>query len=171
MTVDPQESDPPKPNLARILATWFGTGGLPVAPGTWGSLAAIPIALIAVMIGGQFLLMALILIGFVIGVWASGRLAAFYHLRDPQQVVIDEVVGQWLAILPIALDWRFYPVAFVLFRFADIIKPWPLKDLEKLHGGVGIMADDVGAGVYAGAITWMVAVWFGSKNSLPILFG
>ena len=86
-------------------------------------------------------------------------------------VVIDEVVGQWLAILPLALDWRFYPVAFVLFRFADITKPWPLRDLERLHGGVGIMADDVGAGVYAGALTWLIAVWLGSQGTIPTLFG
>ncbi|HCP01234.1 MAG: phosphatidylglycerophosphatase A [Alphaproteobacteria bacterium] len=170
MTHDPQP-DAPDPRVARMIATLFGAGDLPLAPGTWGSLAAIPLALLAVIIGGQLLLAALILIGFVIGVWASGRLAAFHRLRDPQRVVIDEVIGQWVAILPLALDWRFYPVAFVLFRFADITKPWPLKSLERLPGGVGIMADDVGAGVYAGALTWLIAVWFGSQNTLPTLFG
>ncbi|MGB0625302.1 MAG: phosphatidylglycerophosphatase A [Alphaproteobacteria bacterium] len=170
MTTEP-DPDIREPRLARLLATWFGAGDLPGAPGTWGSLAALPFALVAVMIGGQFLLMALILVGFVAGVWASGKLAAYHRLQDPQRVVIDEVVGQWLAILPLALDWRFYPVAFVLFRFADITKPWPLKDLERLHGGVGIMADDVGAGVYAGALTWLIAVWLGSQGTIPTLFG
>jgi len=170
MTSDPQ-TEPSEPRLARMLATWFGAGDLPGAPGTWGSLAALPFAVIAVMIGGQFLLMVLILIGFVVGVWASGRLASFHRLRDPQRVVIDEVIGQWLAILPVAFDWRFYVVAFVLFRFADITKPWPLKDLEKLHGGVGIMADDIGASVYAGALTWLIAVWLGTAGTLPTLFG
>ena len=163
--------DTKEPRLARMLATCFGAGDLPGAPGTWGSIAALPMAVIAVMIGGQFLLMALILFGFVVGVWASGKLAAFHRLEDPQRVVIDEVIGQWLAILPVALDWRFYVVAFVLFRFADITKPWPLKDLEKLHGGVGIMADDVGAGVYAGVLTWLIAVWLGTAGTLPTLFG
>jgi len=166
-----EKTDLPEPKLARMLATWFGAGDLPGAPGTWGSLAAIPVALVAVMIGGQFLLMALILVGFIVGVWASGKLATFHRLEDPQRVVIDEVVGQWLAILPLALDWRFYPVAFVLFRFADITKPWPLKGLERLNGGVGIMADDIGAGVYAGVLTWLIAVWLGSQSTLPTLFG
>jgi len=170
MTTEP-DPDTREPRRARLLATWFGAGDLPGAPGTWGSLAALPFALVAVMIGGQFLLMALILVGFVVGVWASGKLATYHRLQDPQRVVIDEVVGQWLAILPLALDWRFYPVAFVLFRFADITKPWPLKDLERLHGGVGIMADDVGAGVYAGALTWLIAVWLGSQGTIPTLFG
>jgi len=170
MTTEP-DPDTREPRLARLLATLFGAGDLPGAPGTWGSLAALPFALVAVMIGGQFLLMALILVGFVVGVWASGKLATYHRLQDPQRVVIDEVVGQWLAILPLALDWRFYPVAFVLFRFADITKPWPLKDLERLHGGVGIMADDVGAGVYAGALTWLIAVWLGSQGTIPTLFG
>ena len=160
-----------EPRLARLLATCFGAGDLPVAPGTWGSIVALPLAVIAVMIGGQFLLMALILVGFIVGVWASGRLAAFHRMEDPQRIVIDEVIGQWLAILPIAFDWRFYIVAFVLFRFADITKPWPLKDLERLRGGLGIMADDVGAGVYAGALTWLIAVWLGTAGNLPSLFG
>ena len=120
MTIKPKQHGAPEPKIARMLATWFSTGDLPGAPGTWGSLAALPFALFAVVIGGQFLLMALILIGFVVGVWASGQLATFHRLQDPQRVVIDEVVGQWLAVLPLALDWRYYPVAFVLFRFADI---------------------------------------------------
>ncbi|MBS27500.1 MAG: phosphatidylglycerophosphatase A [Alphaproteobacteria bacterium] len=161
----------PPPRLAQALSTSFGAGDLPGAPGTWGSLAALPFAVIAVLLGGQILLMALILVGFVVGVWASGRLAAHHRLEDPQRVVIDEVIGQWLAILPVALDWRYYIVAFVLFRFADITKPWPLKNLERLPGGVGIMADDIGAGVYAGILTWLIAVWLGSTGTLPTLFG
>ena len=79
-----QHTEPSEPRLARMLSTWFGAGDLPGAPGTWGSIAALPFAIIAVMIGGQFLLMALILIGFVVGVWASGRLASFHRLQDPQ---------------------------------------------------------------------------------------
>jgi phosphatidylglycerophosphatase A len=160
-----------EPRLARLIATWFGAGDLPGAPGTWGSLAALPFAALAVFVGGQYLLAALVIGGFLVGVWASGKLATFHRLEDPQRVVIDEVIGQWLAILPVAFDWRYYAVAFVLFRFADITKPWPLKNLEKLPGGAGIMADDIGAGVYAGVLTWVIAVLLGTAGTLPTLFG
>lgn len=165
------ETHTPEPRWARIIATWFGAGDLPGAPGTWGSLAALPFALFIVFLGGQYLLAACVLIAFVAGVWASGKLANFHRLEDPQRVVIDEVAGQWLAILPIALDWRYYLVAFLLFRFLDITKPWPLKNLEKMPGGLGIMADDIGAGVYAGILTWIIALWLGTAGTLPTLFG
>lgn len=160
-----------EPRLARMIATWFGAGDLPVAPGTWGSLAALPCALVIVFIGGQYLLAASVLIAFFAGVWASGKLAAYHRMEDPQRVVIDEVAGQWLAILPVAYDWRFYPVAFILFRFLDITKPWPIRRFEEFPGGVGIMADDIGAGVYAGVLTWMIGVWLGTAGTLPTLFG
>jgi phosphatidylglycerophosphatase A len=161
----------PEPRLARMIATWFGAGDLPGAPGTWGSLAAIPFAILIVLVGGQLLLAVAVLIAFVVGIWASGKLATFHRLEDPQRVVIDEVAGQWLAILPIALDWRYYVVAFLLFRFLDITKPWPLKDFERMPGGLGIMADDIGAGIYAGILTWLIAFWLGSAGTVPTLFG
>jgi phosphatidylglycerophosphatase A len=163
--------NPSEPRLARIIATWFGAGDLPGAPGTWGSLAALPLAVIIVFLGGQTLLAAFVLIAFIAGVWASGKLARFHRLEDPQRVVIDEVAGQWLAILPVALDWRYYLVAFLLFRFLDITKPWPLKNFERMPGGLGIMADDIGAGVYAGILTWLIAFWLGTAKTLPSLFG
>ena len=161
-----------EPRLARLLATWFGAGDLPGAPGTWGSLAALPFAALIVLIGGQYLL-APFLCWWPLssGVWASGKLATFHRLKDPQRIVIDEVAGQWLAILPVALDWRYYVVAFVLFRFLDITKPWPLKNFERMPGGLGIMADDIGAGVYAGILTWIIAFWLGTAGNMPTLFG
>jgi phosphatidylglycerophosphatase A len=165
------EQTPGEPHLARLLATWFGVGDLPGAPGTWGSIAAIPFAVVIVLVGGQYLLAVFVLITFVVGIWASGKLASFHRMEDPQRVVIDEVAGQWLAILPVALDWRFYLIAFVLFRFLDITKPWPLKNLERMPGGLGIMADDIGAGVYAGVLTWLIAVLLGTVENMPTLFG
>jgi len=160
-----------EPRLARLFATWFGAGDLPGAPGTWGSLAALPFAVLIVLVGGQYLLAVFVLIAFVVGVWASGKLATFHRQEDPQRVVIDEVAGQWLAILPVALDWHYYLVAFLLFRFLDITKPWPLKKLEAMPGGLGIMADDIGAGVYAGILTWLIAFWLGTTGNMPTLFG
>jgi phosphatidylglycerophosphatase A len=111
------------------------------------------------------------LLAFVSGVWASGRYARAIGRGDPGSVVIDEIAGQWLAILPVALDWRYYIVAFVLFRFTDITKPWPCRAAERAPGGVGIMLDDIVAGVYAGVLTWLIAVWLGAAQTLPSLFG
>lgn len=159
------------PRLARLIATWFGAGDLPGAPGTWGSLAALPCAAVLVVLGGQYLLAVGVLVAFFAGVWAGGKVAAWHRLKDPGLIVIDEVAGQWLALLPVAYDWRFYPVAFVLFRFADITKPWPCNRLERAPGGVGIMADDMAAGVYAGILTWLIAVWLGAGATIPTLFG
>lgn len=171
MSVPEAGEKPHPPRLARLIATWFGAGDLPGAPGTWGSLAALPAALALVLLGGQYLLAVFVLVAFVAGVWAAGQLASFHRQEDPQRVVIDEVAGQWLAILPVALDWRYYVVAFLLFRFLDITKPWPLRKLERLPGGVGIMADDIGAGIYAGILTWLIALWLGTAGTLPTLFG
>ena len=157
--------------LVSFLATGGGSGNLPVAPGTWGSLAALPCAAVLAILGGPWLLALAILLAFVVGVWASGKYATAIGLGDPGSVVIDEFAGQWLAILPVALDWRYYVVAFVLFRFTDITKPWPCKPAERMPGGLGIMLDDIVAGIYAGVLTWLIAVWLGAAKTLPTLFG
>jgi len=111
------------------------------------------------------------LLAFIAGVWAAGIYATASGQKDPGSVVIDEIAGQWLAILPIAYDWRFYIVAFVLFRFTDITKPWPCRRAERAPDGLGIMLDDVIAGVYAGILTWIIAAWLGAARTLPTLFG
>jgi phosphatidylglycerophosphatase A len=157
--------------LVWFLATGGGSGDLPKAPGTWGSLAALPCAVLLVMLGGQWLLALAVLLAFVVGVWASGKYAEAIGLGDPGSVVIDEFAGQWLAILPLALDWRYYIVAFILFRLFDITKPWPCRAAERFPGGVGIMLDDIVAGLYAGILTWLIAVWLGAGKTLPTLFG
>ncbi len=160
--------------LVSFIATGGGSGNLPVAPGTWGSLVALPLAAVLAIVGGPWLLSLATLLVFVVGVWASGRYARAIGRGDPGSVVIDEIAGQWLAILPVALDWRYYIVAFVLFRFTDITKPWPCRPAERAPGGVGIMLDDIVAGVYAGVLTWLIAVWLGAAQtlpSLPALFG
>jgi phosphatidylglycerophosphatase A len=157
--------------LVAFIATGGGSGNLPVAPGTWGSLVALPLAAVLAILGGPWLLSLAILLAFVSGVWASGRYARAIGRGDPGSVVIDEIAGQWLAILPVALDWRYYIVAFVLFRFTDITKPWPCRAAERAPGGVGIMLDDIVAGVYAGVLTWLIAVWLGAAQTLHSLFG
>ena len=146
---------------ASLLATWFGSGLLPKMPGTWGSLAALPFAILIVAWAGTWGLLAAAVVATLVGVWAAGVYAARSGQQDPQAVVIDEVAGQWLALVPVAHDLRLYPVAFLAFRFFDIVKVWPAGRIDReLKGGWGIMLDDVVAGLYAAALTYGVAqVW------------
>lgn len=137
---------------ASLIATWLGSGYLPKVPGTWGSLASLPFAAAIVLAGGRWALLGAALAVFLAGLWASGVYAAKSGTADPQAVVVDEVAGQWLALVPVALDPPFYAVAFLLFRVCDILKVWPAGLVERrLAGAPGIMLDDVVAGVYAGA--------------------
>lgn len=148
---------------ASLLATWFGSGLLPRMPGTWGSLAALPFAVMITVAGGPWALLAAIVVIFFVGLWASGVYAAASNTHDPGAVVIDEVAGQWLALFPlaltsVALDPVFYATAFILFRVFDVLKPWPASYLDQnLPGAWGIMTDDIAAGIYAGAITFGMA--------------
>jgi phosphatidylglycerophosphatase A len=159
---------PAKPRLAwyhpaGLLATWFGSGLLPKAPGTWGSLAALPCAWVIALMGGPWLLFVASLAVFLLGLWASGHYARSLGQDDPGSVVIDEVAGQWLALLPVALQLEYYPLAFIAFRFFDIVKPWPVNWLDqRLKGALGIMADDMMAGLYAAALTTAVGTVFGT---------
>jgi len=130
-----------------VLATWFGAGRLPVAPGTWGSLAALPCAWVIVWVGGHFMLAIAALFVFAVGCWASD---AATDDKDPGYIVIDEVAAQFLVLLAAPLDWRAYAAGFVLFRVFDIWKPLPIRHVERaVPGGLGIMLDDVIAAIYA----------------------
>jgi phosphatidylglycerophosphatase A len=215
---------PKKPRLALALATAFGVGFIPKAPGTFGSMVGIATAYFSTFIflrpstlRGMFFLSPapdatlsdkhflvpgsdihnamlalpilcalglLILLGSI-GVWSASRAAEYAGIKDPQHVVIDEVAGQHLTLLlpliPIGLpnlsahmdfsmyaiyfalsllNWKYLLLGFILFRVFDIWKPWPVRQLEKLPGGWGIMADDWMAGIYA-AILLRVALHFG----------
>ncbi len=144
---------------ASLLATWFGCGLLPKAPGTWGSLAALPVAFVIAALAGSWGLLAAAILATFVGVWAAGVYAARSGQADPQRVVIDEVAGQWLALVPVAQDLRLYAVAFLAFRFFDIVKVWPAGRIDReLKGGWGIMLDDVVAGLYAAALTYGIAL-------------
>lgn len=148
--------------LARLIAVWFGCGYAPKAPGTAGSLAALAIAwalhtyagVTAMGMGWLAILLALP------GIWASDVVARAGGGKDPQIVVVDEVVGQWITLAgATALNWKSWLLAFVLFRLFDIWKPPPVRQLERLPGGLGIIADDAMAGVY-GALVLFAAGWF-----------
>jgi len=134
--------------LERLVCSWFGAGWMKPAPGTWGSLAALPLGWLLFWLAGPPLLAVATVIVFLIGWWASERIVQADGLEDPSWVVIDEVAGQWLTLLltpPSLLD---YAVGFALFRLFDIWKPWPVSWADqKLKGGLGIMLDDVLAGL------------------------
>jgi phosphatidylglycerophosphatase A len=136
---------------AVLIATWFGAGLLPIASGTWGSLAALPFAW---LIATQFGPAGLIVAGsaaFVVGWWAAAVVAKAGGVRDPSAVVIDEVAAQWLVLAAAPAHLVAYAAGFLLFRIADIVKPWPASWADRsLHGGLGIMLDDLFAAVYAG---------------------
>ncbi|MBT6610332.1 MAG: phosphatidylglycerophosphatase A [Rhodospirillaceae bacterium] len=152
---NPSLSDP-----SILLATWFGAGYLPKAPGTWGALAALPFAwVIAEWSGGVGLAVA-VLIVFGVGLWASVGYLRLGGGEDPGPIVIDEVAGQWLTLVPFAPDPLLYGLGFVFFRIADIIKPWPVSWADgHVKGPMGIMLDDVLAGIYAGAALYAVNVY------------
>jgi len=149
-------------SLARIIATWFGCGYAPKGPGTAGSLAALAIAWLlhvyakvsSIELGWLALLLA------IPGIWAADVVARESGGKDPQIVVVDEVVGQWMTLAgATALNWKSWLLALALFRLFDIWKPPPVRQLERLPGGLGIVADDAMAGVY-GALVLFAAGWF-----------
>jgi phosphatidylglycerophosphatase A len=123
---------------------------LPIAPGTWASLAALPVAWVIVWLWGVLGLAAAIGIAFTLGWWAAGTVAKATGVDDPGVVVIDEVAGQWLVLVVAPLDPLPYALAFLLFRIFDIWKPWPVRWVDRqVKGGLGIMLDDLLAAVYA----------------------
>ncbi len=132
------------------LSTWFGCGLSPIAPGTVGSLAALPLAAVCVWFSGPWLLGTIAVILLIVGIPTTGAYARAVGIADPPEAVIDEVAGQCLTLVVVPLAPLPYLVGFLLFRFFDIAKPFPLRWLErKLPGGYGIMLDDTGAAVYA----------------------
>jgi phosphatidylglycerophosphatase A len=145
--------------LARLISTWFYCGYFPVAPGTVGTLAALVIAW-ALHRYEDFPPLAFALLALLLtapGIWAAGVTAKTEGREDPQIVVVDEVIGEWLTIAgATTLNWRSWLLAFALFRIFDIWKPFPIRRLEKWPGGLGIVADDALAGIY-GAIVMLAA--------------
>lgn len=142
---------------ASLLATAFGIGSFPKAPGTAASLVALPIGWTLIVFGNAAIFLAATLIVGVVGVWAAEHHGKNVGLLDPSDCVIDEVAGQWFALLPLILTAHInspiaLALAFLLFRFFDIVKPWPISALERLPGGIGVMADDIAAGLVSAAI-------------------
>lgn len=151
-----------KSKPALVIATWFGAGYWPLCPGTAGSIVATLMAWAGAAWWGlepwHCLLAAAALAPA--GIWAAAETARLRGAKDPGIIVVDEVLGQWVALSGAAtLAGAQLWTAFVLFRIFDIGKPWPLRRLERLPGGMGIVADDLAAGVYA-ALVLLLARWF-----------
>jgi phosphatidylglycerophosphatase A len=151
---------------AFAVATFFGIGRLKPGPGTWASIAAVllwavaarvvhlaPHALLAALLAG-------IALALVLGIPASTIAARESGIEDPGFVVIDEVIGQWIALLFCPADWAHALITLVLFRLFDILKPPPARQLERLPAGWGIVFDDVAAGLYALGIASLARIWY-----------
>jgi phosphatidylglycerophosphatase A len=140
----------PLSHPAALIASGFGLGLLPSMPGTWASLAALPCGWLLRAEWGIAGVLVVAVIIFVVGWWAAARVSHASGIGDPSSVVIDEIAAQLLVLAATPLDWRFYLVAFLLFRLFDIWKPFPISWLDRrIIGGFGIMLDDVAAAFYA----------------------
>lgn len=129
----------------KTIATVGGIGYCPVAPGTAGSLAGLAIAWV---LSGSLVQQALgCAVALALGFWSAGPTARAMGTPDPKPVVIDEVCGMMLALVALPATWAVYLPAFALFRLLDVAKPWPIRRLERLPGSLGILLDDVAAGV------------------------
>ncbi|MBO4964861.1 MAG: phosphatidylglycerophosphatase A [Muribaculaceae bacterium] len=155
------------PFVPKMLATAFGVGFLPVAPGTWAALLAIILWLPLYLLcdfGVTFWVTIIATVVYCIaGTWASTESEKYWG-KDPVVASADEVVGQWIALLPLCSGvdvspWWLIIVAFALFRLFDIFKPFGIRSLEKLRGGYGMMADDIAAGFLAAIIVMVLNIF------------
>ena len=133
--------------LSEWLATCFKIGHLPIASGTWGSLAAVIGWWLWLQYLDPLVFIVLIITIFIIGVFATNIIIDHTGEKDPSRVVIDEVAGQWLGLLMLPDSVLYIFGAFILFRFLDILKPWPIRQLEQFPKGWGVMLDDMLAGL------------------------
>jgi phosphatidylglycerophosphatase A len=135
------------------LATWFGCGLMRPAPGTWGTLGALPVGILIYALTGWIGLTIATIAITIVGYWAAGKFEEQSGEHDNGAIVIDEVAGVWIALIPAALSIPYVITAFLLFRFFDILKPWPISWADKkLPGALGVMADDIIAGIFAALI-------------------
>ncbi len=150
----PKPVPPPVPpallkNPVHFLSLGFGSGLSPFAPGTFGTLVAIPLYLIIQPLPLSYYL-ALTLLSLVLGFYLCEQTAKALGVHDHGGIVWDEIVGYFITMIAVPLDWKWIIAGFILFRFFDIVKPWPIKWIDaKVSGGVGIMLDDVLAGIFA----------------------
>lgn len=147
--------------MVTLIITFFGIGRLNPAPGTWGSLAAVVLAVLLYQAGGAMLLPLAVVLVTLLGFWAVPQALANSDDPDPSWIVIDEVAGQWLALcftfiplarhgVPVLAAWPAFVVPFLLFRLFDIWKPWLVGRADRRGDATGLMLDDLWAGLFAG---------------------
>lgn len=153
----PGPARPPAFSPAMIAATWFGCGLAPKAPGTVGSLGALPAAWLILVYGGWSWLAVAAVAATVLGIVATAAVLKRSSVKDPSFVVIDEVAGQWIALLPAGLDPVLFVAGFLAFRLFDIWKPWPISWADRaVPGALGVMLDDLIAGAFAAALVYAI---------------
>ncbi len=143
----------------RVIFTAFYSGYFPVAPGTVGTMVGMGIYVLEYILFGHIswiinLLIVAVMLYPAVKIGDAGE--KFFGEKDPAQVVFDEVMGYWISVLFYPFSWYIVILAFFIFRFFDILKPYPAKDLQKLKGGLGIMIDDYIAGVYTNIIIFII---------------
>ncbi|MCF3594310.1 phosphatidylglycerophosphatase A [Rhodobacteraceae bacterium LMO-12] len=154
--------------MSRIIATFFFVGYIKPFSGTWGSAAALPVAWLLYALGGWVLVALMVPVVFGLGWWATADMTRGKTDHDPSEIVIDEVAGQWLALVPVMIGashagadvlalWPGWVVAFVAFRFFDILKPGPIGWADRQHGPLGVMLDDIFAGIAAALTVGLAA--------------
>lgn len=154
--------------MTRLIATFFYSGYMRPAPGTWGSLAALPAGWVLYALTGYIGVAIGIVAAFLLGWWATGVETAGKEDHDPSEIVIDEVAGQWLALMPVFYGasmmnvsvnalWPGWIAAFVLFRLFDITKPWIIGHADRRGDALGVMLDDIYAGLFAAIVTIILA--------------
>ncbi|TCS38249.1 phosphatidylglycerophosphatase A family protein [Reinekea marinisedimentorum] len=144
----------------HFLAFGFGSGAAPKAPGTFGTLAAIPVYLLLAQLP-LWPYLAVIVLSFLLGVYLCGQTSKDMGVHDHGGIVWDEFVGYWITMIALPFHWAWIVAGFVLFRLFDILKPFPIGWLDKrVHGGLGIMIDDVIAGIFALIILQLARYFF-----------
>lgn len=150
-------------NPIHWLACGLGAGTLPRAPGTFGSLVAIPLYVLMAPLELWLYGLAVIAL-FVLGIWLCGRTAQDLGVPDHPAIVWDEIVGMLIALMPVASGWIWVAAGFLLFRLFDVWKPFPIGWLDRrVHGGIGIMLDDAAAGLAAALVLWGL-IWLTTMN-------
>jgi phosphatidylglycerophosphatase A len=145
-----------------LLSSWFGVGRLPLAPGTWGTLGAVPLVLIISYFGPIPAVISLAVI-ILLAVLTSDISQKLLGKDDPPEVVIDEVAGYFVAVFLLPFSWRSFILGFLLFRIFDILKPFPIRTIhKKVKGGIGICLDDIVAGVYANVCIRLIMLLMGN---------
>ncbi len=150
---------PRKDQIIKILATGFGSGLSPVAPGTAGTLVGVLICLVCSPLTWPLRLVIIVAI-CAASIYVAGRAETLFQKKDDQRIVIDEIAGLQVTMLPVEVTGLHLCLAFVLFRIFDIWKPSPIGRLQNLPGGWGVVADDLGAGVYAGVAMLLLTFLF-----------